>query len=99
MVANACAPKSVCFPRACACADRSDHRARPLTRVFKRLSAPRGPHLTSALGAVVHGPLVPVLVHDAVVDADAAVDADAVLNQLVLVGLGERKRGNILFMD
>lgn len=47
-----------------------------------------GPHLTGALGAVVDRPLVLVLAHDSVVDADAAVDADAVFNQLVLVRLG-----------
>lgn len=51
------------------------------------------PHLTRALGAVVNGPLVFVLAHDPVVDADAAVDADAVFNQLVLIRLGlERNR-------
>lgn len=44
-------------------------------------------YLTSALGAVVHRPLVSVLVHDAVMDADAVVDADAILYQLVLVCL------------
>lgn len=44
-------------------------------------------HLTSALGAVVHRPLVSVLVHDAVMDADAVVDANAILYQLVLICL------------
>lgn len=57
----------------------------PLTREY--LTHWRS-HLTSALGAVVDGPLVSVLVHDAVVEADAAVNADAGLNQLVLIRLG-----------
>lgn len=47
----------------------------------------RRTHLARALGAVVHGPLVAVLAHDAVVDAHAVVDADAVPDQLVLVRL------------
>lgn len=53
-------------------------------------------HLTSALGAVVNGPLVFVLVHDAVVDADATVNAKTGLNQLVLIRLrgGRRNRQN-----
>lgn len=44
-------------------------------------------HLASTLGAVVDSPLVFVLVHNAVVDADAAANADAVHDQLVLVRL------------
>lgn len=60
---------------------------------WSRRSALR-PHLTRALGAVVHGPLVSVLAHNAVVDADAAVDPDAGLDQLVLVRLeGGGRRG------
>lgn len=51
-------------------------------------------HLTSALGAVVNGPLVFVLVHDAVVDADTAVNAKTGLNQLVLIRLRGRGRRN-----
>lgn len=50
------------------------------------------PHPASALCAVVHRPLVSILVHDAVVDADTAVDADRVLAQLVLVDLGKMCR-------
>lgn len=53
------------------------------------------PHPTSALGAVVHRPLVSVLVHDAVVDANAAVDADAVFARLVLVDLGKTRGENV----
>lgn len=45
-------------------------------------------HLTSALGAVVHRPLMLVLVHDAIVDADTTMDAKAGLNQRVLISLG-----------
>lgn len=60
-------------------------------------------HLTSALGAVIDGPLISVLVHNAVVDADAAVNANAVLNQLVLIRLGGKcrrsKETQILFID
>lgn len=44
-------------------------------------------YLTSALSAVVYRPLVSVLVHDAVMDADAVVDANAILYQLVLICL------------
>lgn len=44
-------------------------------------------HLTSALGAVIHGPLISVLVHNAIVDADAAVNTNVVLNQLSLICL------------
>lgn len=72
----------------------------PLTRVFKYfrhnihklMGARSRSHLTSALGAVINGPLISVLVHNAVVDADAAVNANAVLNQLVLIRLGGRCR-------
>lgn len=51
-----------------------------------------GSHLTSALGTVIHRPLMLVLVHDAIVDADATMDAKAVLNQRVLISLGEKCR-------
>lgn len=47
-------------------------------------------HLTSALGAVVHSPLISVLVHDTVVDADTTMNTDVVHNQLVLIRLGGR---------
>lgn len=63
----------------------------PFTRVFKYLRS----HLTSALGAVIHGPLVSVLVHNAIVDADPTVNADTVLYQLVLIRLGGRCKRNI----
>lgn len=56
--------------------------------VFRRLYV--RPHLTSALCTVIDRPLVFVLAHNAVMDADASVNADAVVNQLVLVCL---KRG------
>ena len=82
------------------CARMYKQVVHPLTRVFKHFRdhthththTDWRSHLTSALGAVVDGPLVSVLVHDAVVDADAAVNADAVLNQLVLVRLGGKRR-------
>lgn len=45
-------------------------------------------HLTSALCAVVHGPLISVLVNDPVVDTDTAVNVDAAFDQLVLIRLG-----------
>lgn len=50
-------------------------------------SIPWRSDLTSALGAVIDGPLISVLVNDPVVDADAGVNADAVFNQLVLIRL------------
>lgn len=53
------------------------------------------PHLTSALGAVVHGPLVSVLADDAVVDTDATVDANAGFNQLVFIRLWKRETGKM----
>lgn len=57
------------------------------------MEAEQRAHLTSALCAVVDGPLVSVLAHNAIVDADAAVYTDAVFNQLVLICLElERKR-------
>jgi hypothetical protein len=55
-------------------------------------------HLALALGAVIHGPLLAVLVHDAVVDAHAAVDVDAVPNVLVLNRL-DTVRGNDSITD
>lgn len=51
-------------------------------------------HLTCALSAVVHGPLISVLAHNAIVDADAAVDVDAAFNQLVLIGLWVKQKLN-----
>lgn len=50
------------------------------------------PHPTSALGAVVHRPLVSVLVHDAIVDANAAVDTNSVFTGLVLIHLWKTSR-------
>lgn len=84
----------------CACTKKAEHRVRPLTRVFKYLihnilklmGAHGRSHLTSALGAVIDGPLILVLVHNAVVDADTAVNTNAVLNQLVLIRLGGGRR-------
>lgn len=66
----------------------------PLTGVCTYLRDRRS-HLTSALGAVIDGPLVFVLVYDAVVEADA----DAVLNQLVLIRLGGNDKTRIWFID
>lgn len=51
-----------------------------------------GFHLTSALSAVIDGPFVFVLAHNAVVDADATMYANAVLNKLVLICLALWKR-------
>lgn len=62
----------------------------PCTRKYSRRKLRS--HLTSALGAVIDGPLGSVLVHNAVVDADATVNANAVLDQFVLVRLGGRCR-------
>lgn len=65
------------------------------TRALKYLSS----HLTSALGAVIHRPLISVSVHDAIVDADATVNAKTVLKELVLIRLGGkwRHRQNIIY--
>lgn len=46
-------------------------------------------YLAGALGAAVHAPLVLVVVHDAVVDADPAVDVHLVFHQRTLLRLGE----------
>lgn len=76
--------------RACVRASKNkpDHKVHPDTRVLKYLRS----HLTSALGAVIHRPLISVLVHNAIVDADATVNTNAVLYQLVLIRLGGRCR-------
>lgn len=58
----------------------------PDTRAIQYLRS----HLTSALSAVIHCPLILVLVHDAIVDADATMDAKAGLNQRVLISLGRK---------
>lgn len=44
-------------------------------------------YLTSALSAVTDRPLVFVLAHNTVVDAEATMYSNAVLNNLVLIGL------------
>lgn len=44
-------------------------------------------HLTRALGAVVHSPLVSVFANNAVMDTNTSVDADPGFDQLVLVCL------------
>lgn len=62
---------------------RPNHAA----RVFKHLRLILGSYLTRALGAVVHRPLVHVLVDDAVVETDAPVAVDVSPDQLVLVRL------------
>ena len=49
-------------------------------------------HLTSALRAVIDGPLILVLVDDAIVQTDANVDADTVHQQLVLIRLEDRQQ-------
>lgn len=48
-------------------------------------------YLAGALGAAVHGPLVFVLVHHAVVEADSAVDVHLVFQQRAVLRLGERR--------
>lgn len=58
----------------------------PDARAIQRLRS----HLTSALGAAIHRPLILVPVHDAIVDADATMDAKAGLNQRILISLGRK---------
>lgn len=54
-------------------------------------------YLASALGAAVHRPLVLVLVHDAIVDANATVDVEMSLHLLAIQSLwGEQgERGGV----
>lgn len=50
-------------------------------------------HLAGALSAAVHRPLIFVLVHDAVVDANATVDVDLIFQQSAVLRLwGDRER-------
>lgn len=78
-------------------------------QAVERLSAEHAwedAHPASALGAVVHGPLVVVLVDNAIVEADATADVDAGEEVPVLVSLqgregrerGSKGRGGELIM-
>lgn len=52
-------------------------------------------HLTSALGAVIHGPLVSVLANDAIVDTDTTVNSNVGFNKLVFIRLRKRETRKI----
>lgn len=62
--------------------------------LFKRLHSRRcdGAYLAGALGAAIHGPLIFVLVHHAVVHANSSVDVHLLFQLFADLRLGESER-------